>query len=124
MKYIVVIDAEPTVRKVISNIVGRAGYRVAATGDFEQAIELLRTELPDLVVTNVFLNGITGHDAMLALKNNFPQLPVLMVSGLPDEKTIEDWAKKPGFDVFPKPFLPKDLIQKIDGILGRRGDTA
>lgn len=118
MSNIVVIDSEPTVRSVVTAILERAGYAVRATGDFHNAMEMLQDHRPDLVLTNVFLRGIAGHDAMLALKKSFPGLLVLMVSGLPDDDVISTWTGEVGFDVFPKPFRSDALVEKVRQVLG------
>ena len=117
MATILVIDSEPTVRTVVTRILESGGHSVAATGDFKLAVEMLRNTLPDLVVTNVFLRGIAGHDAMFQLKREFPKVKVLMVSGLPDERVISEWMAEPGFDVFPKPFKSNDLLSKVHQVL-------
>ena len=86
MASIVVIDSEETVRRVMTEILQNGGHSVRGAREFDDGISLLRSDLPDLVITNVFLRGgITGHEAMRKLKGEFPQLPFLMVSGLPDE---------------------------------------
>ena len=108
---IVVIDGEPVVRQVVSAILTHAGYVVSATSDVTAAIEECSISLPSLVVTNVMLPGITGHDAMRLLRQRFPMLPVLMVSGLPSRPEIQHWINEDGFDVFPKPFTAEMLIQ-------------
>ena len=117
MATIVVVDSEPVVRSVVTSILRKAGHSVYDTGDFDDALRLVGEFRPDLVVTNVFLRGVTGHDAMLILKTRFPKLSVLMVSGLPDEKVISTWTGKTGFDVFPKPFQAKELLRKIQQVL-------
>jgi DNA-binding response OmpR family regulator len=73
---------------------------------------------PDLILTNVFLPGITGHDAMKLLKETCPGVPILMVSGLPDSPTIQDWIREVGFDAFPKPFTPQALLARVEEMLG------
>ncbi len=72
MENIPVIDSEETVRSVVDRILRRAGHSVQATGDFDEALRILSHSKADLVVTNVFLNGITGHGAVLRLKTEFP----------------------------------------------------
>lgn len=117
MALIVVIDSEETVRSVVSKILHRAGYDVFAFGDLDLALEMVRAAQPDLVLTNVFLRGITGHDAMLKLRSEFPDLNVLMVSGLPDDEVIREWTGEPHFDVFPKPFSAHALVEKVREIV-------
>lgn len=118
MTRIVVIDAEPIVRTVLTSILERHGYSVKAVGEFPEALRVLRDKPPDLVITNVFLRGITGREAMKAIRQEFPALPVLMVSGLPDQDVIEKWEREPGFDIFPKPFASESLVQKVRQVLG------
>ena len=117
---IIVVDAEPIVRDVVSKTLERAGYQVHPTDNVQTALDLCNTVKPALVLTNVFLPGITGHDAMKLFKTRFPELPVLMVSGLPDSEVIRHWRDQEGFDTFPKPFLPKDLVAKVRETLDTR----
>jgi two-component system OmpR family response regulator len=114
---IVVLDAEPTVRSVISKILKRAGYVVHAAGELEAALRVIESERPDLVITNVALPGITGHDAMRVIKKRCAGVPVLMVSGLPEERAIQEWVGEDGFDTFPKPFKAEELVGKVREIL-------
>ena len=48
------------------------------------------------MITNVYLQGITGHEAMRLSKDHFPGLQVLMLSGLPDETAIQEWIGEMG----------------------------
>ena len=110
---IVVVDAEPTVRSVVTTILTRAGYVVDTASDIEAALKALEGPLPDLLVTNVYLPGLAGHEAMHLFKQRCPGLKVLMVSGLPDDRVIQRWVGEDGFDVFPKPFTAQALIEKV-----------
>jgi DNA-binding response OmpR family regulator len=56
---------------------------------------------------------------MRLLKGMCPSLRVLMVSGLPDEATIQEWAGADGFDTFPKPFGTQELLDKVRVMLAR-----
>ena len=98
---IVVLDPEPVVREVLAKILKTAGYSVEAIDTYEAALEILTTAPPDLVLTNVYLPGIPAREAVRNFKNIHPGVPVLMVSGLPDEDVIQGWAGHDGFDTFP-----------------------
>lgn len=120
-----VIDSEATVRTVTAKILQTAGHAVRAAGDLDEALTQLRASVPDLILTNVYLRGdITGHEAMTKLKGEFPEVPVLMVSGLPDEEIINEWIEQVGFDVFPKPFTSHSLINKVGQMLTKREKCA
>jgi DNA-binding response OmpR family regulator len=118
---ILVLDAEPVVSSVITDILESGGYLAESVATLKGAIAILKSAPPDLVITNVYLPGITGRDAVRLLKRTRPQLPVLMVSGLPDSEVIREWAGKDGFDTFPKPFTAQDLLGKVRSILKANG---
>jgi DNA-binding NtrC family response regulator len=101
MASIVVIDSEVTVRSVMVTILQGAGYTVRATGEFDNAVEWIRESTPDLVITNVFLRGIAGHDAMKKLRSEFQGLPVLMVSAA-GRNTHQGVDRRDGLRCLPK----------------------
>ena len=116
---IVVLDPEPVVRSVLCDILERSGYQVESVETFQQAIEVIENAKPDLILTNVYLPGIAGREAIRRLKELRPELPVLMVSGLPDEDLIGEWVGRDGFDTFPKPFKAQELLHKVRTMLVR-----
>src|SRR3954453_14085306 len=114
---IVIVDSEPVVRDTISRILEREGYQVLPTEHPKAALDLIKVSNPCLVITNVNLLGITGHDAMRMFKEGCPGVPVLMVSGLPECETIRHWIEEDGFDAFPKPFSADQLAAKVRQVL-------
>jgi DNA-binding NtrC family response regulator len=117
-KRIVVVDAEPVVRSVVVEILQKDGYEVLPTDNPDAVVDLLKGEQPALVITNVTLPGISGHDAMLKFKRYCPDVPVLMISGLPDVDIIQKWQAQDGFSAFPKPFTPQQLKAKVREMIG------
>jgi DNA-binding NtrC family response regulator len=114
---IVVVDSEPVVRDVIKRILQREGYRVLPAEDPKGALDLIQRAHPSLVITNVNLPGMTGHEAMRLFKDRCPGVPVLMVSGLPDCEIIQHWIAEDGFDTFPKPFSADQFAAKVRQVL-------
>jgi DNA-binding NtrC family response regulator len=114
---ILILDAEEIIRSVITRILEREGYTVHATGDLPSAIDLVKDYTPDLLLTNLYIPGTSGHDAARFLRSMCPNMRVLVVAGLPDDRLIEDRIKGEGFAAFPKPFLPKQLTEKIKDVL-------
>jgi DNA-binding NtrC family response regulator len=114
---ILILDAEPVVRSVVTAILQRGGYTVEQASTVPAALDVARTYGPDLLVTNVNLPGMTGREAVDMFKRIYPQLPVLVVSGLPDSDVIREWTGRDGFDTFPKPFEAQELLDKVHSIL-------
>jgi DNA-binding NtrC family response regulator len=97
----------------VAVIVERDGYEAMQTDDPHAVLEIVKAEPPALIITNVALPGITGHDAMQIFKQHAPDVPVLMITGLPDTDVIREWKHRPGFDIFPKPFEASELRAKV-----------
>jgi DNA-binding NtrC family response regulator len=114
---ILILDAEEVIRSVITRILEREGYTVHATGDLPSALEVVKDCTPDLLLTNLYIPGTSGHDAARFLRSMCPNMQVLVVAGLPDDRLIEDRIKGEGFAAFPKPFLPKQLTEKVKNVL-------
>jgi len=110
---IVVLDAEPVVRSVITKILQREGYTVLPVSDLDSAADAVRHCTPDLLITNLYLPGTTGHEAARLLRKTCPNIRVLMVAGLPDDRSVCDRAEDEDFDLFPKPFAADDLAAKV-----------
>ena len=116
---IVVLDAEPVVRSVVSDILERGGYAVQAIETLQDAIGIVKDMPPDLLITNVNLPGVSGMDAMKLLKGICPDLRVLMVSGLPEQAVIDEFFGRDGFETFPKPFRAEELLDKVRTMISR-----
>jgi CheY-like chemotaxis protein len=114
---ILILDAEPVVRSVVASILQSDGYMVDQAATVPAALDLVKSKDTDLLLTNVYLPGITGREAIEMFKQKYPDLPVLIVSGLPDSELIQEWAGRVGFDMFPKPFAAKELLDKVHSIL-------
>jgi DNA-binding response OmpR family regulator len=114
---ILVFHSAPVVRNVIREILEREGHVVRATGDLGIAVDMVRETPPDLMLIDVYVADINGHDAALYLCQKCPTMRVLMLAGLPADERIELRTADEGFLVFPKPFAPADLVARVKEIL-------
>ncbi|HXM42706.1 MAG TPA: response regulator [Bryobacteraceae bacterium] len=121
---IMVFHSAPVVRTVLREILQREGYVVRATGDLGIAVDMVRETPPDLLLIDVYVADISGHDAALYLCKKNPNMQVLMVAGVPDDQRMEARTTDEGFSVFPKPFAAADLVAKVKEILAEiAGET-
>jgi DNA-binding NtrC family response regulator len=118
---VVVVDPEPVVCNVVRSILEQEGYRVLPFADARTALQAIQRHKAALVITNINLPGMTGHDAMQLFKQACPGTPVLMLSGLPDSDVIQRWLAEDGFDAFPKPFSAQQFAQKVRQIVSGAG---
>ncbi|HLI86580.1 MAG TPA: response regulator [Bryobacteraceae bacterium] len=107
---VMVFHSAQVVRTVLREILEREGYLVRATGDLGNAVDMVRESPPDLLLIGVCTGQVNGHDAALYLRGKCPSMRVLMLAGLPTDERVEIWTRGEGFEVFPRPFAPADLL--------------
>lgn len=124
LETILLFHSAPVVRGVIQEILENGGYVVRATGDLGVAVDMARESSPDLLIVDVYVANITGHDAAKYLGQRRPNMRVLMLSGLPDDERIAVRATIEKFAVFPQPFAPAALLAKVKEVLQTGARTA
>jgi two-component system, OmpR family, response regulator len=117
---ILVFHSAPVVRRVIREILEREGYVVRATGDLGVAVDMLRETPADLMLIDVYVGDINGHDAAQYLCQKWPHMRVLIVAGLPADSRIEIRTTGENFMVFPKPFAPAELAACVKEVLAAK----
>src|SRR5262245_47958666 len=82
---ILVVEDEPGVQRATCRMLELEGYACLPAQDAEQALELLETsQIPDLMVIDVRLPGLSGPELALRVHTRYPRIPVLFVSGWVD----------------------------------------
>ena len=109
-----VVDDEPRIGKVLRVKLGLAGYDVITTTSGAEAIDLVKTREPDIMLLDVMMPDVTGMDVLDRVRS-FSQVPVIVFTGSPD---IARFAREFGADdCIAKPFDPDVLVEKIGSIL-------
>lgn len=109
---IVVIDDEVDIRDLLSGILTDEGYFVRTANDGESAISVIKERKPSLVILDVWL-GNHEHDGFRILKfikENYPYVPVIMISGHGTIETAVNAIKKGAYDFLEKPFQTDRLL--------------
>ena len=119
---LLVEDSIPT-RKMISELLTKQGFNVEVAADGIQALEVLPTLSPDLVILDIIMPKMNGYEVCRKIKSN-PQtkdLPVIICSSK-GEDFDRYWGIKQGADAYiAKPFKEKELIATIKQFLKRQG---
>lgn len=125
MATILVVDDEPSVRALIRDTLELEDHSVLEAVDGPSALEaLLDPALPDCVVLDIMMPGISGLDVLTELRGKpaTKELPVILLTAMADDATT--WAGwSAGANVFlPKPFDPGALLDWIDRVLEGGGE--
>ena len=109
---ILVVDDQPAVLEVVSRILHHNGYHTLEAGSYDQALSLLATHDPDLVLTDTVLAEVPEQTLADRVREIRPGLRILHMSGA----HVSALAPERG-QVISKPFTAKDLVQKVRAIL-------
>eukprot|EP00750_Incisomonas_marina_P025102 INCI5321.3.p1 GENE.INCI5321.3~~INCI5321.3.p1 ORF type:complete len:989 (-),score=174.21 INCI5321.3:4241-7207(-) len=112
------VDDNPTNQLVVENIASSLGFVVTACMDGQSAINLLesRDYLPDLVLLDVMMPGMSGHEVCQILREKYKtsMLPIIMVSAKVTKEEIVRGLEVGANDYVTKPFNRKELIARIE----------
>jgi DNA-binding response OmpR family regulator len=117
---ILVIEDDPSILRGLQLNLGMEGYLVRSAADGETGLSLARTERPDLVVVDVMLPRLGGLDVVRAIREEDPELPVLILSAKGQETDKVAGLQLGADDYMVKPFGLKELLARIDALLRRR----
>ncbi len=114
-KTVLVVEDDAGLRRVMHEGLSRRGYEILDAADGTQALALSRAYSVDLVICDRVLPRLSGLEVLTNLRERFPELPILVISGHPqdegDEVTIE------GTRFLAKPFKLEDLARILQEML-------
>jgi PAS domain S-box-containing protein len=121
---ILVVDDEPAVRGLARAVLTRGGFTVVEAKNGREGADLILVEdTPvDLVLMDVSMPELDGHEALTLLRRTRPTLPVLMSSGYPPEKTLEAAARGEPTGFLKKPYAPTELMDAVSSLLWKGQD--
>lgn len=123
---ILVADDEEDVLRLVSSNLRNAGYEVVTAADGGEALRRARAEMPDLIVLDLMLPGLSGLEVCKALKSD-PQtasIPIVMLTAKAEEIDRVVGLELGADDYVTKPFSPREFVLRVKSILRRAGATA
>lgn len=112
---VLVVDDERIIADTLVAILNRSGFSALAAYSGESAFELITTSVPDLLITDVCMPGISGIELAIRVREHFSKCKVLLFSGSATSKDLMDTAAASGhdFELLNKPVHPRDLIERL-----------
>ena len=117
---ILTIDDEALVREILTAYLEDSGFEVIQAGDGQTGIDLIRREQPDLVLCDLRMPGMDGLQVLAAVTRDFPELPILVVSGMGGLSDAIQALKLGAWDYVTKPIEDMAVLEHaIDHALER-----
>ncbi|OBH08063.1 MULTISPECIES: two-component system response regulator TcrX [unclassified Mycobacterium] len=120
---VLVVDDEAVLAEMVSMALRYEGWNISTAGDGSTAIAAARAQRPDVVVLDVMLPDMSGLDVLHKLREENPQLPVLLLTA---KDAVEDriaGLTAGGDDYVTKPFSIEEVVLRLRALLRRTGVT-
>jgi len=116
---ILVVDDYPALVTLTRHKLLKKGYEVITAQNGQDALELVRTEYPDLVISDVDMPIMNGHELCSKIKNDsrLCQIPVILVAGVVTTEYLMDGIASGADNYLTKPYDDETLFAKIDELL-------
>ncbi len=120
-KKVLLVDDDPDFVEAVKVIVENGGYDVRVAYDGQEGLEAVAEEKPDIIVLDVMMPVMNGHEACAKLKGDekTADIPIILLTAVADRVTTStythrDMLESEADDYIPKPVEPKDLLELIE----------
>lgn len=121
MAKILIIEDEEDIRSLYKRLLHQAGHDVIEAADGDEGISLYRSELPDLIITDIIMPGKEGIETIMELRRDFPEVKIIAISGggqvLPGSVCLQLAEKLGAAKTLAKPFSKQELLEAVGEIL-------
>lgn len=118
---VLIVDDFATMRRILRNILKQIGYtRILEADDGTTALEMLKKEKVDLIISDWNMPKMTGLDLLKTVRASSESkgLPFLMVTAEAQKQNVIDAVKAGVSNYIVKPFTPEQIAEKIEKIFG------
>ena len=113
MKKILVIDDDRDICLLLNRFLTRRGYEVIEMYTGKKALVWLDSNQPNLVMCDYRLGDMDAMEMLTSIKNKYPEMPVIIITGYSDMRTAVKVMKMGAYDYITKPLLPDEIIHTI-----------
>ena len=118
---VLAVDDDAAVGATVYEVLSEWGYIVRTASGGTQALSLIPTFKPDVVLLDVMMSGLSGDEVLDRLHAEYPGIPVVMVTAIADAARARALLYRGAFDFIPKPFDLTVLQRAVDAaIVSRR----
>jgi two-component system nitrogen regulation response regulator NtrX len=119
---VLIVDDEKNIVTSLQEILNDEGYDIVTAEDGLDALEIIQSEPPDLVLLDIWIPGMDGIEVLQAIKTYHPQIEVLVMSGHGTIDTAVKATKLGAYDFIEKPFSLDQLVMSVEKALKQRKD--
>jgi two-component system, chemotaxis family, chemotaxis protein CheY len=121
---ILIVDDEDDIRKVLRLTLTKAGYDVAEANHGGKGIEVIGADdnplMVDVIICDIRMPKINGVEAIAFFQQQYPSVPIIVLTGYPDQKMAAELLNRGVYDYLVKPADKGKLLECIAGAMARR----
>src|SRR5688572_30868711 len=113
MQKILIIDDDRDMCLLLKRFLSKHGYDVSEVYSGKKALEMAEEFKPDLVMCDFRLEDMDGNTVLIKMKEKFPSVPFIIITGYSDIKTAVEVMKLGAYDYVTKPLFPDEILVTI-----------
>jgi DNA-binding response OmpR family regulator len=117
---ILVIDDDDKLNRLLKRFLKDYGFEIFSALDADEGLKKVRTVLPDLIILDIMLPGMTGFEVCKRIRES-SAVPIIMLTARGDVMDKVVGLELGADDYLPKPFEPRELVARIQAVLRRPG---
>lgn len=120
-KRILIADDEPDILEIISFNLTKEGYEIQTAADGQEALIKINNFKPDLVILDIMMPRMTGHEVcnIIRSKPEFNEVLIIFLTALSDEDSQVKGLESGADDYISKPISPKVLVSRVNAVFRR-----
>jgi DNA-binding response OmpR family regulator/HPt (histidine-containing phosphotransfer) domain-containing protein len=117
--FVLVVDDDENLSGFVHEKLRAKGIRSVVAPDGQKALDIIYKEIPDLIILDIMMPGISGHELLQRLKQDsqFLRIPIIMLTGQADQKDVASALHAGAIDYVIKPVDIDELVTKVKKIL-------
>lgn len=119
-KKIMVVDDEDSIRQSLSDVLKDEGFKVMLASNGKESLEMLDSNLPDLVILDIWMPMMDGTEVLKEIKAKYPALKVIMISGHGNIEAAVKAIKLGAYDYIEKPLSLEGVLLTVKRALGEK----
>jgi two-component system phosphate regulon response regulator PhoB len=125
-EHVLAVDDEEDILELVRYNLEKAGFQVTTVLTGEKALKAARTDHPDIVLLDLMLPGLNGHEVCRQLKSHpgTHGIPIVMLTAKGEESDVVTGLELGAEDYIIKPFSPKVLVARLNAVLRRHRQPA
>lgn len=118
MPKVLIVEDDLGLREALTDTLALEGIGYVEAGSGEEALQLLKTQAVDMVISDVNMPGMDGHALLAKIRQGYPMLPVALITAYGQVERAVDAIRQGAVDYLMKPFEPAQLIELIQSHAG------